>query len=715
MPQSRLAEKWQEEMKADIRCNFAARAWQIARVEGWRSLWGHALYVSLTGRFGFLLTRFTSMDSVLHWLKRSIDDYDVFSFDVFDTLLRRRVDPPELIKCLVAEQISRLLAESGTDISAEQALAQRNAVEEVLRQQSISRDGDRECFLDDIIAGTLKAIAADVVLTRERIVDYEIGLEKKASQLMPGVESVLAYLRSRGKRVVAVSGTYLSSSQIATIMGYHGLLKYIDKLYISSDLGKSKGTGKLFQYVVQSENGRLLHVGDDYLLDGIIPRKFGIRTLWFRSSSEQQRKRKLRKLLASDNKMDYVNAIVTSDSKDESTLYDLGYNVLGPALTVFVHCVIEQAQKDGVEALFFMARDGYVMKKIYEILHNTIYVDRALPLGRYMCLSRFPVRSASVKELTLAEVSEVFASRARFGGIALDFGDILRSYGLEPTDFTNIAAEHGVDLHSPILDPAHDTELNVLLNSAQFQSMIKYRINESRRRLRGYLASIGFMGKGKVAVVDSNSKGITQSLLGGSFSSDKEYPLVFGYYFSLLSLEVGDKTDTKVDLSHVAGIFSDWRRSSVNGQKAFLQFGMLIELFSHPNHGITVGYKNVEGRIVPVFRKTMQESQYPLTSQGLRGILSYAKDYGMYYNLHNCKCADLLEDEKTRVVEWVAFPTKRQGQELESLFVTNEWPKESNHPIWKESKAGHILKGLLNRIVLPPFRKVYVKWRYGLI
>lgn len=676
-------------MKAYNRQNLAIRAWQIARVEGWRSLIDRVIHRWLHRLHAYLPTGFTSMEDILRWLNEH-SYYAVYSFDVFDTLLRRRIDPPELIKRLVAEHMSTLLARRGIYVSPEDILTQRNKVEEALRLTAVSNGKDAECCLDDVITETLKAVKADNVLDSEKIVNYEVGLEKKATEPMTGARAVLTSLHSRGKRVICISDSYLSSNQMATILEHHGLLKYVDKLYVSSDVGRTKATRKLFQYVIENEGSKMVHIGDDYISDNSIPRSLAIRTLWFHSRSEQRRKSELRKLLNSKNKMNYVNAIVRSADRDNNALHRIGYDVLGPTLTVFVHNVAEYVRKDGIEMIFFIARDGYVMKKIYDILRSSIYTDQILPIGKYMCLGRSPVRLASLQRFTYAEASEVYMYAVRSHGKDITFGDVLSSYGLELSHFIRIAKRHQIDIDEPINDPAHDTKLHELLESNGFQKIIEVKSDHARRLLREYLVRIGFMGRRNVAVVDGNAEGVTQSLLDRAFVNDKDYPMVSRYYFNALNLNV-NRTGINLDLPQVRGIVSDWRRNSRSEQHPFLLFGLLIELFAHPNHGLTVGYKNVRGKIMPIFRKTSQESQYQITSQVLQGILSYARDYSTYYSLHNYKCEELLEHVKSNMRHWVAFPPKKHVEALKDLFVTVDWPQESSHSLIEQIKIRDII------------------------
>ena len=166
------------------RQNRILKAWLTPNNEGCCGLIDRLIPTWLPSLHGRLPCGFKSMEQILAWLERH-NQYDVYSFDVFDTLLRRRIDPPELVKQLVAEHISELLARSGTHVSPKEILTHRTRVEEALWRKAESGGKDADYHLDDVVAETLKAIKAERVLGSEQIVNYEIGLEKKATQPTP--------------------------------------------------------------------------------------------------------------------------------------------------------------------------------------------------------------------------------------------------------------------------------------------------------------------------------------------------------------------------------------------------------------------------------------------------------------------------------------------------------------------------------------------------
>jgi FMN phosphatase YigB (HAD superfamily) len=662
------------------------------------SLAQSAIHASYTRLHHCLPTGFNSMGSILRWAKK-YHTYAPYSFDVFDTVLRRRVDPPEIIKQLVAENLSERLASHGVHVSPQEIMTQRNKAEETLRQEAKSKGGDAQCFLDDITAATITAIGATSLLRSQDIVDYELRLEKSATEPMPGLRELLAYLQSNGKRVVAVSETYLSLAQIASILEHHGLLHCFDRLYVSSDAGKSKVTGELFRHIIDNEGKQIVHIGDNYSLDRCIPRGLGLKTLWFHSRTEQRRKRQLNRLLHTENKMNYVNAVVGTADETAGPLQKLGYDILGPALTVFVHNAAVMAREQGIQKLFFVARDGFALKKIYQTLQTTVCSDQSFPAATYMCLGRIPVRLASIERFTGAQILEVYPYIARARGMDVSFGDVLKSYGLEPGRFRTLAGRYDLDIDRPVRVPTLESNVLRLLDSGDFQEIVRAEATAAREILREYLLGIGFMGHQKVAVVDANAEGLTQLLLDRIFAEDDDYPQVIRYYFNALNMTAG-KAGINLDVPQVKGLVGDWRRDSETDHKLYFVFGMLLELFTHPNHGVTVGYRRRNGRVVPVFRETPQETQYPMTSQGLSGILAYAGDYGARYGLHDIGCEELLRQVRTDVPAWVASPRRSDVMCLANLAATSDWPRESQSSLVKQVLLWDLLtiRGMVNKL-----------------
>lgn len=181
-----------------------------------------------------------------------LQEYDVISFDVFDTLLFRRVDKPADVFSLVEKEVSM------------PGFARDRVVSEHLaRERKFAAEGTYEVTIDDIYRmPTMKAYAV-----REDLIGLELAAERHSCYANPSILDVFNRLCAAGKTVVATSDMYLHADfirELLGICGYHGL----DTCFVSGDYGAGKGSGELFNAVRKCAAGRrTVHIGDNFFGD----------------------------------------------------------------------------------------------------------------------------------------------------------------------------------------------------------------------------------------------------------------------------------------------------------------------------------------------------------------------------------------------------------------------------------------------------------------
>ncbi|MDD5701347.1 MAG: hypothetical protein PHU23_04775 [Dehalococcoidales bacterium] len=370
--------------------------------------------------------------------------------------------------------------------------------------------------------------------------------------------------------------------------------------------------------------------------------------------------------------------------KNKSPYFNIGYRVFGPALTIFTHKTALEAQKEGLDVLFFIARDGYVFKKIYDILRPYIFSGLCgmPPKSRYLCVSRRTVKGASLQNLTTSQFKD-YLHGAQISSASLYM--VLQEHGLEPAEFENIVKQHDLEMNTPIYGSEADERLSPLFSNPEFQDTVKDQTKAAKMKLKEYLVYAGFFGAGKVAYLDGQGEGSSPWNLEQTFKDDPDFPDVSAFYFNLYN------HGNNIDSAHIRGIASDWR-SDVNHEGAlFLVFGTLIEILTHPNHGVTISYKKLKdgsGRIVPVFHRTPLETQYALRSDIIAGILTYARDYARHYDLHPMNCLDLWKKQIKDIKRWVAYPPKRDIFYLKNFIISNPNLKTANSFLVNGIKRG---------------------------
>lgn len=218
--------------------------------------------------------------------------------------------------------------------------------------------------------------------------------------------------KSCGKKVICTSDMYLPESTIRKILNKNGY-NDIDKLYLSSNIKKTKHTGNLYKYVLKDlgiDASEIIHIGDNYNSDCINPKKFQIDAIHLKKTTEaMEQANNLSKMFNKslpfwqDNKeaMEFIGirtmlAIVANKYFDNpyrsfnwetdfnADPYLIGYYALGMYSFGVAKWIIDNTS--GVnDKISFMARDGYLIMEAYDILKK---LYKNAPESEYLYVSR---------------------------------------------------------------------------------------------------------------------------------------------------------------------------------------------------------------------------------------------------------------------------------------------------------------------------------------
>ena len=173
-------------------------------------------------------------DYINKWNK--IAEYKYISFDIFDTLIKRNVRYPAEIFERVEENYNRKNHDRIKDFKKHRMDAEKAARE---------GNGDKEISLNQIY----DYIDYDEVI-REKLKKCEIETEFKYCQPNYPIVGLYEKCIAEGKKVIITSDMYLPVEAMETILGDNGYKDY-HKLYLSSDIGLTKVSGKLFEYIIK--------------------------------------------------------------------------------------------------------------------------------------------------------------------------------------------------------------------------------------------------------------------------------------------------------------------------------------------------------------------------------------------------------------------------------------------------------------------------------
>lgn len=527
----------------------------------------------------------------------------VISFDVFDTLLIRTVDPPALMKELAAKKaVSSLsLAASPEDLHS-----RRLTVESDLCRRAAEEGRDKEYSVTEVYARLCKFLPG-LDATPEQLVALELEVEKNHAAAMLGIDTVLARLAEH-HRLVAISDTYLPGWFIRELLDDAHLGGYFSSVYVSCDHGCNKGSGRLFSQVMASEGyppHQWLHIGDNFLSDYFMPRTLGIESVLVHDSGNRKRKVRQSALsgLAKRSPVWKGFEVMASVGIDvpppattaEARLHEWGMKTVGPAVVLFVHELCNRLLQSPSRGVYFLAREGYMLKRLYETFNRELY-GGGLPHGRYLCISRSTAFLASLGEISEREIDLVLQDNS------VPLRDVLRRFGVtDDREIDQIAREHGV---APSLYDKRTirTLLTALAGDERFCSLVASASESMRQQLGPYLESQQLFAHDEVVLVDVGWHGTIQDYLERYLSRRNSSPRVHGYY-------LGVDYNRSCCYSNKTGLLYDFRMPTVNGV-CLTFFRLAFEFSLRGGHGTTVGYERAaNGSYRPVFRTTAHETE----------------------------------------------------------------------------------------------------------
>lgn len=198
--------------------------------------------------------------------------YDVVSFDIFDTLIHRRVKEP-------TDLFYELEKQSGLcDFHEKRILAEWNA------RQTRGTNGEINIFdiYDELVLYYGQG--------SKELALQEIEAERMTCYADQALATLYQILMEKNVRMIATSDMYLPSQYLREILegcGYGG----IEQVFVSCEYGAGKADGAL-QRMVQSELGeelRYVHIGDNQFSDVHGSRKAGWDAVWYRRKTRNSR------------------------------------------------------------------------------------------------------------------------------------------------------------------------------------------------------------------------------------------------------------------------------------------------------------------------------------------------------------------------------------------------------------------------------------------
>ncbi|QDT55849.1 hypothetical protein Pan44_38970 [Caulifigura coniformis] len=531
----------------------------------------------------------------------------IASFDVFDTVLVRRVSVPST---LFDEIVSGSKLSGNADVGREFARRRKEA------EAAASAETGGNPTLAEIYR-VLQAATGLSDSERESLLRAEIEVESQSIFANPVAMKLIQDERRRGAHVVFVSDMYLPKNDIAQMLRKAGAMLETDELFVSADQGKTKASGELFDVVLEHcgvRAGSVVHYGDNLHSDVLMPSKKGIKAVHVADALLNG----LEAAMGRGGDVELLSSILAGVSRRvrlggphdtrQRILWDTGASGVAPVLTLYTEWVLETAKRLGLQRLYFVARDGYLLYRIAKVLEGKRKYGLDL---RYLYGSREAWHLAAINDHWDESPSWMLD---RASGLTLARALERVGVSVEQIRGECEGAQPGEWWHQPIDDESLSVLKSILLRR-NVQEHILEAAHRRRASVEGYLKQEGLEDGERCAVVDLGWHARLQASLKRLLTPLAGERLQ-GLYCGLQAIHE--------DAGECDAFLFNPRDLRVLSSYPFLP--QVMEMFGTAPHGSTKGYERVDGIVRPILGDSSR-----LQSWGIQTVHSAVDEFARAY------------------------------------------------------------------------------------
>lgn len=481
-------------------------------------------------------------------------------FDFWDTIVHRRVHPDtikQIVACEMAGDNKKELYE--IRLYAEEYCAKTigdfdyDEMEQVMNQCLANRG------IEGI--GSFKR--------------KELDIEIQNAYLDKETYTLISELKENGKKLFVVSDFYMGSDSLQEILDSLGCGDFFDRIFVSCDCRRSKGSGKIYKHVLNElriSANECLMIGDNYRTDYKRARACGIQAIHRNFKIESPRLTK-----------EYIEKELLRIEKGQvKNLFD-SYAF---SLFLFTSKLYNEIHQKHIRDIVFITREGKYLKKLFD--NYARFMNDTSVHTHYWYVSRRSTYLPSLKE------AEKEKYDLRFQIQYYSMADFLRNLSFDDEEIERLRQSLGFsDANLEISNFKESEEFEKIRSSEIFKEIFEKKRQYSNSLLLKYINQSGIdYRKNGLFIADIGWRGTVQNNLYNLFKQEIE---VKGFYLGLLQATACSIKNRKV------GLLFNYPPPTSKYVRQFDFNRDLYEDILHADHPCTIGYSEEEGIIKPVF------------------------------------------------------------------------------------------------------------------
>jgi glycosyltransferase involved in cell wall biosynthesis len=423
-----------------------------------------------------------------HYLGLCVEllDYDIVSFDIFDTLILRKVESPHDVFSLMAYEMD-----------APEFRGIRVLAEQTARNRKEEYYNTREIVIEDIYNVLESQYSID-----KKWMEREIELELELCVANPYMKMVYDTIRQNKRDIFIMSDMYLPRSTVEAILSRNGFGIY-NHLFLSNQLGLRKGDGSMQLYVSENycDGKKLIHIGDNYEADVRKSRDRKMAAhhyLPVRDLATPFRENHLFNLCGFFYR-GLINNELHNGLWEENKYYEHGFKVAGLMACGYSLFINKLVKEHNISKVLFCARDCDVIHKVYNNHYNMVEND-------YISVSRLALL-AITSERFLHDFIERIVKKVTDSVSVKTYGEALVALGFDY--LIPFIHEYGLSDFDPCGKEGHGAISSLIMDHS---ALIKKQNEPQIRAAKQYFANL-IEGHQNILIVDIGWSGSCIRLL----------------------------------------------------------------------------------------------------------------------------------------------------------------------------------------------------------
>lgn len=562
---------------------------------------------------------------MLSQLKQRIDQVEIVSFDMFDTLIYRIYDNP-------------------TDLFLHIGQVHRDADFAKIRIQSEmqAREEKKKSGINEV---TLEEIYALMPDKYKSLLQTELELEIKCCYGNREIKEVYDYAVSNGKIVLVSTDMYLPIKTIKAILEKAGCENYT-RLFLSCETRRPKATGEMYEDMISAfsvDPSSILHIGDHAFTDFEMAEKKGLSAFLYLPSKIKGGDLHSSSYFAILRQYDESSVLssitrgligINSDVLEKKGYwYQFGYKYAGIISYCYVQWLHNQIEKNRLDHIFFMLRDGYIFKRVFDYLYPEIHTEEIYGSRRlFMFAGAREIHDVDLRLLNPAKSRLSELSRKILKGRGKEDLNLIKGLTYEGFykrfEIENDELKKRYQKRFPNQDEFLKTYEDIQAVQRFFEdneSVILECGENERRTIIRYFEHIKLL-EGKSGIVDLGWKGSMLKGIEKICSLEKRDGEITGFYFGTHKHMEGKFKESPYAMEQ--------GEAKAQSQKALLHdyaVNILELMFSAP-HPSVIKIEEDNGTFLPVYQKVSEEEikRIEASKEILDGVMDFVKDIHLF-------------------------------------------------------------------------------------